>query len=237
MKHDKLNYSGTIESSLHDYYTDNKTLEEICNAECISYKTFYSYLKSRELKTYRAYFAEINTGIKELDARLKVCYMGMVRRCKGRPSYKYNFHYEKFKPLPIYEWSAFCNENRDTLLKLWKTYVDSGRQYKHSVSIDRVDNCKSYSKDNLQFVTTGFNSWKRNINPVKLEFDGRKYYCMTIEEAACRIGVSRALLSQVVRKTKNFKKYKVTPVSKETVLQKNNVSSIEEYHEKYVKEV
>ncbi len=229
---DRLWHSDTIESTLWDYYTASKSLTEVCEAEGVKYPTFYTYIKSRGLKTYKGYHASIDTGVKELDARLKVCYMGIVRRCKGRPSYKYSFHYEKHAPLPIYEWVEFCNENREVLLRLWNYYIESGSQYKHSVSVDRIDNSKGYSKNNLQFVTTGFNSWKRNINPVKLDFDSKEYYCMTIEEAAGKIGVSRALLSQVLRKVKNFKKYKVTLVSKDKVLKENNVSSIEEYHEK-----
>ncbi len=234
---DKLRNSTTIESSLWDYYTDSKSLTEVCEAEGVKYPTFYDYIKSRGLKPYRAYYTSIDTGVKDLDTRLKVCYMGIVGRCKGRPNYKYSFHYEKHTPLPIYEWVKFCNENKETLLRLWNYYIENGSQYKHSVSVDRIDNSKGYSKDNLQFVTTGFNSWKRNINPVKLDFDSKEYYCMTIEEAAGRIGVTRALLSQVIRKVKNFKKYKVAPVSKDKVLGKNDVGSIEEYHEKFVKEV
>ncbi len=233
---DKLKNSKTIESNLWDYYTDSKSLEEVCEAEGVKYPTFYSYIKFRGLKTYRAYYASIDTGVKDLDARLKVCYMGIVRRCKGRPSYKYSYHYEKHNPLPIYEWADFCNENKDVLLDLWGYYIASGSQYKYSVSIDRKDNSKGYSKDNLQFVTTGFNSWKRNINPVKLEYNGKKYYCMTIEEAAGKVGVTRSVLSQVIRKTNNFKKYKVVSVSKNTVLKENSASSIEDYHEKFVKE-
>jgi len=178
----------------------------------------------------------LDFGDEELNRTIKSKYADLVSRCRDRREYKkYPCDYFGKEYLTIYEWVEFCEDNKKIIIGLWDDYIKSNKDPSKAISVDRIDNNKGYIVGNIQFVALGYNSWKRNLNPATVEYQGNKYYGMSLKDAGSKIGVSRQVLSQVFHGKKEFgNKYKVSRSSIEEVLNKNNVKSIKEYYDKYV---
>ena len=216
---------------LDDYYKLKISLKEITEQASVSESTFYRNLEKQGLLPRRAYYGLINTGISELDKTLKDKYAGIVKRCNGRPSYR-GKSYIDVEYLPVYEWVKVCQDNKGLLLKMWDEYMQSGKDYRLSISVDRIDNSKGYIADNIQFVTLGFNAWKRNIRPIKATTDGKEMYFMSCEEGSEYYGIRRQSIGDILRGRKLYgDKYAVEDSTVEEVLTKNKMSNIEEYYE------
>jgi len=84
--------------------------------------------------------------------------------------------YEGLDLLSESEFINLCNINKDRILEIWDKYLNSNRNLKYAVSVDRMDNSLGYTKDNIQFVFNGFNSWKNEINPVRIKKDEQIHY-------------------------------------------------------------
>ena len=103
------------------------------------------------------------------------------------------------------------------------------------ISIDRINNDKGYTVDNIQFVSVGFNSWKRNINPVRVckEDDGWRYF-MSGEEGSEYYNIRRQSIGDLLRgqfrQIKNI--YKVEKSTVDEVLIHNNIPTLEDYYNK-----
>ena len=217
---------------IKDYYLLKINLKEICEKEGIHQSTFYRYLEDNNLLPRRKYHALINTGDKELNEKLKIDYSSIVKRCNGR-SYDNKKYYIDKEYLPIYEWVEFCNKNKDLLLTMWNEFKSKGRDRRYSISIDRIDNNKGYTLDNIQFVTHGFNAWKRNNTPIAVTYNGKTNYFMSSEEASNYYGIRRQTIGDILRGQKRLlgKEYFPEHSTADKVLAENGVSSLEEYYE------
>lgn len=225
-----------LDKYLDDLYHLKTNFQRISEKENISRSKVGSDLKTKGLISPWIYYGMIDTGIEELDNKLKEKYNSIVTRCNGNNNNKYHEVYHGMEYLPIYEWVNFCNNNKELLNNMWNVYISNNKNIKYAISIDRIDNDKGYIKGNLQFVTHGYNSWKRNIRPVSVEHNGKIDYFMSCEEGSEHYGIRRQtigdLLRGVNRQVRN--EYEVKHSTIEKVLKENNVSSTIEYYNKYI---
>lgn len=217
---------------LEDYYLLKISMEEICKIENIKYDVFYKYLIKNNYTPRRKYYGMINTGNKDLDKELKGKCTNIVKRCNDRPSCTNGDVYKDKPYLPIFQWVEFCNKNKDLLLKLWKDYIESGKQIKLCISIDRIDETKGYILGNMEFVTQGFNCWKRNIRPIKVTFSNKDNYFMSCEEGSRYYDIGRTYIGKVLNKSEYYdKRFEVSLCDIEDVLHNKQVKDIKEYYQ------
>lgn len=210
--------------------------KEICQKYNISKSTFYKYLKENGYKTRSGYYSEINTGYERLNYRLKQKYSGIVKKCQQK-HYEGN-NYKDLEYLKLDEWVEFCNKNKKRLIKLWKRYINNEEDRRLTVSIDRIDSKKGYIPSNMRFVSYGYNSWRRNIRPVKIKFEDKWYYFMSAEEGSRYFDVRRQSIGDLLRGKyrKISEEYQVEESSIEKVLANSKVENEEDYYYKYIYE-
>ena len=228
----------SIDNLIKDYYKLKISLSEICQKENTNQSTFYRYLKSKGLKPRREYYGMIQLGDEELNSRMKDKYAGIVKRCTGKPSYKYKESYEGKDYMTIYEWVEFCNNHKELLLRMWREYIESGKKLDKAISVDRIDNNRGYTSNNVEFVTYGYNSWKRNLKPIKVMHNSNTKYFMSCEEASNWYGVRRQSIGDLLRGVKREigKYYDVQGVSVNEALRMNNKKSLKDYYDAFIKE-
>jgi predicted DNA-binding protein YlxM (UPF0122 family) len=216
---------------LDDYYKSKIGVKEICEEVGVATSTFNRYLKREGLTTRQNHLKNIDTGIEGLSKVLKDRYSSMVNRCNGKTTDYYG-HYNGKEYIPVYEWIEFCDEQKDKLIEMWNAYIGHEKSSKYAISIDRFDNGKGYTRDNMQFVTHGFNSWKRTISPIKVTYNDETNYFMAKEEASHFYGVRRQAIGEIVNKTKyHLEGYKAIEVSFKEVLDARNTPALEDYYE------
>ncbi len=219
-----------FEKYLDDYYKSKIGVREICNAVGREPSTFRRYLKRNGLLNRSDWYSKIDTGIEELDQTLKTRYCSMVNRCKGK-STDYYGHYAGKDYMTICEWADFCNSNKDRLITLWNEYVLHGRNNKYSVSIDRFNNDHGYLLDNIQFVSHGFNSWKRSIRPIVVTHEGKTDYFMTCEEASAYYWLRKQTIGECLNGFRYcIKGYLVSYSTIEEVLTMQGINDLQGYY-------
>lgn len=182
---------------LDDYYRSKIDVKTICQREGCAKTTFARWLRRNGMTPRQTYLKALDTGIAELDQTLKTRYSSIVNRCNGK-STDYYGRYNGKEYVPVYEWVEFCNSQRARLVSLWETYIQHGRDSKYAVSIDRVDDEDGYVSGNMQFVTHGFNSWKRTVAPIAVAHEGETSCFLTREEASRFYGLRRQALGEVL---------------------------------------
>lgn len=219
-----------FEKYLDDYYKSKIGVKKICNEVGVVTSTFNRYLKKNKLRTRTKCFGSINTGVIELNETLKKRYSSIVNRCNGK-STDYYGHYNGKEYMPIYEWADYCNENKELLKQMWESYTEHKRANKYAISIDRIDDKLGYTKENIQFVIQGFNSWKRNIRPIKVTYNDKSNYFLTCEEASYHYGLRRQAIGECLNGAiHHVAGYKVDKSTIKEVLQNRNIDSLEEYY-------
>ena len=206
---------------LDDYYKGKKRVGEICQIVNLHPSTFNRYLKKNGLLTKTQWYARIDTGIKELDKTLKVKYCSIINRCNGKSTDYYGKYKDKEYPT-ICEWADYCNQNKGLLIEMWNAFIQKGKIKKYAISIDRLDNNLGYVEGNVNFVTHGFNSWKRNLNPISVKHKDENKYFMMCEEASAYYGLRRQTIGECLNKSKYcMKGYYVEYSNIEVVLKTN----------------
>lgn len=219
-----------FEKYLEDYYTKRIGATEICEKEGAPIHSFHLYLANNNLPSRFMVLKGINTGTPALDKALKIKYSGISNRCRGKASDKYG-HYSGLEYMDVFEWRDFCNSNREDLVKMWGKYLESGKDLRYAISVDRIDDHKGYVMGNVQFRINGFNSWKRNLFPVKVLYQNSEQYFMSSEEASRYYGVRRQTIGECLHKTPyHLKDYDVSETSIEKVLLKTGFETLEDYY-------
>lgn len=225
-----------FEKYAQDYYMGKKTTSDILKEESIDYWGLYEIMKNEGFTPYRSICNNIETNDKSLKKLLRGKYAHITLRCRGGSTDTYG-HYLGMDYLSIIEWVDFCNKNMARIEKLWGDYLNSGKSLKFAVSIDRINNEKGYLIDNMEFVTHGYNSWKRSaIRPVmaKLRDECEWGYFMSCQEAGRRLGIRFQDLGEILAGNKYVnKKYQVKLSNEKDVLMMNNVETLEDYYNKY----
>ena len=219
-----------FEKYLVDYYTKRIGATEICEIEGVPVHFFHLYLSKNNLPSRFIVLNGIDTGDKALDKTLKIKYSSMSNRCRGKATDKYG-HYNGLAYMSVFEWRDFCNSNKGILLEMWCNYIDRGKKLKYAISIDRIDERKGYIIDNVQFRINGFNSWKRNLFPVKVTHNNVEMFFMSSEEASRYYGLRRQDIGECLNKAKyHIKGYEVESSDVERVLMETNIKTLEEYY-------
>lgn len=220
------------EIMLQNYYRGRIPTKKVVEKLGITHDIFYKRLKQMGLHTKTYYYRQIQTGDKDLDQTLKTKYYSIIERSKGTTDYDtYNSYVKSDDYLTVIEYVDFVYENIDRLKAMWEKYIDSGRELKYAISVDRIDNTRPYHKDNIEFVTSGFNAWRRNVRPIKVTFDGETNYFLSAQEASNYYGLRRSSIGEILNGRRlYYDKYKVEPSTIEKVLNKNNVNNLQEYY-------
>lgn len=85
-------------------------------------------------------------------------YNGMRMRALGKGSHPTSAEGKPY--LTKEEWEQWCKETEEIFLMLWDEWTESGFDRKLCPSIDRIDNTKGYTRDNIQWLTMDENRKK-----------------------------------------------------------------------------
>lgn len=88
-------------------------------------------------------------------------YQGIVRRCNGIPR---RYSSTGTTPISVPEWRQFCAATEAEFNKLYDGWKKSGFQRKMAPSIDRIDNGRGYTVDNMQWLSQSENSRKGTMS-------------------------------------------------------------------------
>lgn len=94
---------------------------------------------------------------KNKDRLLAHIYRGIVNRCNG---VQRKYSSTGTTPISIAEWKSFCTSTRAEFDKLYDAWEKSGFQRRMAPSIDRIDNNRGYTIDNMQWLSQSDNSRK-----------------------------------------------------------------------------
>lgn len=225
-----------IDKYIDDYYRSRIGMKELSEKLNKTPNVVYRMLRERNLEPRGRYYKQIDTGIPELDKSLRIKYNDIIQRSRGRKGLTYINNAKSDNYITIIEWVDIINEHKSELIEMWKQYINSGKQKKKSISVDRIDNSLPYYRDNIAFETTGFNAWKRNIRPIKVTVDNESRHFMSAEEASNYYGIRRQSIGDILRGRNKYNgKYEAVPSSVEEVLKSHELTDIGEYYNHILK--
>lgn len=114
--------------------------------------------KNRENKKnyYRQY--DKDRQRKNIKRILSHRYQGIKQRCEGNAVRHY--HVEGMRYLSREEWAKWCEQNMDRFMSIYKVWASMDFPRKLCPSIDRINNKKGYTMDNIRWTTVAENSKK-----------------------------------------------------------------------------
>ena len=143
---------------LSDFYKHPLTKDGYLNKckECTKVDTRANYSKNREY--YREY--DLKRGRLDIERILRSRYYGIRSRSEEGYYHSNKYTVTGMPYLSKEEFMKWANENMDKFMELYAPWAASNYQKKLAPSVDRIDNSKGYTKDNLQWLTHGQNSAK-----------------------------------------------------------------------------
>lgn len=220
----------TEKQKLHNlYWNQDMTLQEIADYLGWSWsKIYYRFREKHNIPTHRILWRELNFDDKELRKQLSTKYSSMKHRVNGESDRE---QYTGLALLSQKEFIELCNENKDRILTIWRKYLNSNRDLRYALSVDRIDNSSGYTKDNVQFVCNGFNSWKNEINPIKVKRNGQVFYFSSPAEASRKFGCREDDIREPLRDSKyNRQDIQIGEIPISELLNYHNCSSLNEYY-------
>ena len=210
------------------YWNQDLSLREIANELNLNYKqVYYRFRKKYDIPTHNILWRKLEIDNQELRECLNDKYSNMRKRVEGRTDRK---QYEGMELLSEPEFINLCNKNKDRILSIWNKYLESGRDLKYALSLDRIDRSLGYIKSNIQFVVNGFNSWKDHLNPIKLTCQGEEYYFSSPAEASRYFGWRNDDVREVLRGERNQHDIEVMQVSYDKLFARSSCDSLNDYY-------
>jgi len=212
------------------YWKQDMTLKEIAEKLNWSWsKVYYRFREKYDIPTRRILWKELDFKNKELRHCLISKFENMEYRVNGeRDPYG---NYEGKISLSQKDFIEFCNDRKDQIYGIWDRYIESGKELKYALSLDRIDNDKGYSPENLRFVENGFNSWKDEITPIKIEKDNECFFFSSPEEASRFFDCRPDDIREPLRGSKyNRQNIEIEEIAVDALLNQHNCSSLLKYY-------
>jgi len=217
------------------YWQQGLTICQIAQELDWSYsKTYKRFRIKYQIDTHKSFWQQLEIS----DTDLRICLNNKYSNMKARISGRHD-PYETCRGkllLSEQDFIELCNEQKQHILNLWQQYLNSGKQLKFAMSIDRINNDLDYTKENLQFVTHGFNSWKDHLNPIAIqkENDIIRYFGSP-EEASRFYNCRPDDIREVIRNEKyNRQNITITKISISELLNHRNCPTLHEYYWNYI---
>ncbi len=223
-----------LEKYLADYYLGKITNREIADKEFITEHKVAKILRDSGYKTYRDALNGLAFDDRDLRLLLAQKYNSLKNRCLGKD--KKHLGYAGLQYLTVFEWVSTCNSESGKINSIWGEYINGDKNLKLALSIDRINNRTGYTKENIQFVTNGFNSWKSTLTPIEVIYENKSYYFMSGEEGSRHFNVRRQTIGEcLLNKPHCRKEFTVFRTTEIDVLSKNNCRDLQEYYETHIK--
>ena len=214
------------------YWQDGLSLREIADKLDLNYKqVYYRFRTKHNIPTHKTIWSRLEIEDQELRETLNTKYSGMKARTEGRNG---RSRYKGLKLLSEIEFVQLCNENKDRILEIWNKYLESDRNLKYALSIDRIDSSLGYTKDNIQFVFNGFNSWKDELTPVEVACQDETYYFASPAEGARYFGWREDDIRETMRNEYNPHNIKVSKISFQELFSHCSVNTLYDYYLQYI---
>lgn len=160
----------------------------------------------------REYYREYDKKRQREDIRriFSHRYTALKQRSEGRSTRKMRVSGMEF--LSKTEWKQWTEEHINDFMYLYNIWKASGFQHKYCPSVDRIDNNKGYTKDNLQWLSSVDNIIKyqkeiHNKGDIIVRRNGEvtgRYWSQA--EAAKATGVAQGNISAILRGVRSSSK-------------------------------
>ncbi len=216
---------------INKYYNNDITQVQLKEKYSIHHKQLYKMCEELGLPKKSKLYEMFNCN-KELATYLLSKYSNMKVRVNNKHGGRTHYGQDILDRL---EYIKFCNKNMTKIKNLYKNYKNN-KILKNTISIDRIIDENGYTKDNIQFVTQGFNSWKaslkRQIKVYEKLNDEYKYF-MSLQEASRYYNKPEKYFSHLFHDYNKENEYFVVSRSNlNKVLINNNCDDLLEYYNK-----
>lgn len=147
------------------------------------------YLISAKKNTKHGFIRKFKKN--KSNPRFYAIWSGMRNRCQNVNNRSYQF-YGHIGIKVEDSWNSFEKFYKD----MYKSYVSALKRYRESVSIDRIDNTKGYSKENCRWATNKMQGRNKTTNTI-LQFRGRD---MCISEFIEKYKINRSKFYRRIKK-------------------------------------
>lgn len=152
-----------LEKPLQEFYTNSNEHDGYMNYCKVCWRRHVKENRDANKEYYQEYDRQRQR--KNIKRILSHRYQGMKQRCEGKAGRHY--YVEGMPYLSKDEWDKWCKDHMSEFMRLYKVWASMDFPRKLCPSIDRIDNKKGYTVDNIRWISVTENSSKytKNIIP------------------------------------------------------------------------